>query len=133
MELDKAGTIDGPHHSGDPGLPVRLEKLRARNAAWRRGPPLHTVILQSPKLLTSVWHCTGGFLLYEEGSAEDNLQLKIHRPAYPDTTPSGGLKDWWKILSAWKPEIPDISRIRSCSVNPEEDMVVITKHVEPQE
>ena len=132
MELDKAGMIDGPYDSADPGLPVRLEKLRARNAAWRRGPPLHRVILQIPKVRTTVWHCTGGFLLYEEGWAEDDMQLKIHRPA-PDTTPSGGLKDWWKFLSAWKPEIPDISRIRSCSVNPEEDMIVITKHVEPQE
>ncbi|KAI0713048.1 hypothetical protein C8T65DRAFT_739101 [Cerioporus squamosus] len=135
MELDLAGMVDGPPGQADLG--VRLAKLRARNAAWETGLPMHTVMLQSPNIPTVVWHCTGGFFLYEhsEGAAAaaDNLPLRLHRPAYPDLETSVGVEDRSKMLVGWKTSIPSVSRIWSCAVNPEEDMVVITEHTEALE
>ncbi|TFK83634.1 hypothetical protein K466DRAFT_602698 [Polyporus arcularius HHB13444] len=123
MELDLAGMIDGP--AGGADLRVRLERLRARNEAWDMGLPLHTVMLQSPDYSTSVWQCTGGFFLYEEGTTADNMQLKLHRPAYPDLPTSVGLQGILRTLSAWRSSGSSTAEIRSGTVNPEEDMVAI--------
>ncbi|TFK83635.1 hypothetical protein K466DRAFT_602699 [Polyporus arcularius HHB13444] len=125
IELDIAGMVDGPPGGADLG--VRLKKLHARNATWQKGPPMHTLLLDSPNIPTTVWHCTGGFLLYEQRSTAQSLQLQLHRPAYPNSQTSGGLKVASKTLFAWKTSIPSLTEIRSCSVNPEENMVVITK------
>ncbi len=124
MELDIAGMIDGPPGGAD--LRVRLERLRARNEAWDMGLPLHTaVMLQSPNYPTSVWQCTGGFFLYEEGPAADSMRLRLHRPAYPDLQTSVGLDSRLKTLFAWEKSGSSFAEIRSCTVNPEEDMIAI--------
>ncbi len=120
MELVRAGMVDGP---SDAPLMTKIEKLRARNAAWVTGFPLHTIMVH-PRRYTTVKACAGGFFLYRD-SSELHLGWRLHRPTWPGLGTSGGLdeRSWLLDLKPYLSQL-QMSHIGACAVNPEEDMVV---------
>ena len=132
MGLELAGLIDGP--AREPPLLTRVHNLRGWSAPWTAGLPIQKVILPGNSLFVSVWTCTGCYFLYEETQQTDvPAVLRLHRPSSTPSDTLSGLSDFSTVLTAWREVIPSIGRIRSCSVNPTEDMVVITKGTDPGE
>ncbi|RDX40663.1 hypothetical protein OH76DRAFT_1412838 [Lentinus brumalis] len=123
MELERAGMVDGP---AEVPLPVKLEKIRARNAAWDTAFPLH-VVVQPPPRSGFVPSLPGG-VFFRLGTIGDAWTL--HRPAWPEVDTSGGLED--RSISLTSHEISTTGMSSSdqsspCAVNPEEDLVVFVK------
>ncbi|RDX39864.1 hypothetical protein OH76DRAFT_1424048, partial [Lentinus brumalis] len=123
MELERAGMVDGP---AEVPWPVKLKKIRARNAAWDTGLSMHTGYTQSTGF---VWPFAGGVFVYLETRENGDSVWRIQRPAWPELSTSGGLEYKAMLLAiSGVPFMPSLRDVSPCAVNLEQDLVVFTKH-----
>ncbi|KAI0700843.1 hypothetical protein C8T65DRAFT_657326 [Cerioporus squamosus] len=132
MELSRAGMVDGP---AKVPLTVKLEKLRARNAARDTGFPFH-ILTQPRSRRGSVSFPGGVFFRFEfEGlETSDGGMWTLYRPAWPKADTYGGLEHIsisLTNLGVLSPMSSSSCHASPCAVNPEEDLVVFVQGRSP--
>ncbi|TFK80405.1 hypothetical protein K466DRAFT_382227 [Polyporus arcularius HHB13444] len=88
--------VDG---SADVPLPAKLEKVRALNAAWDTGFPLHIVPVRPTRMAMTVGFPGGVYFYLEDPSGAGSEPWRLYRPTRPDHDSFGGLESRSVLLA----------------------------------
>lgn len=125
MELERAGMVDGP---ANVPLTTKLERLRARNAAWNKGLIVYRGVIPDDSNLLSLHGGVGGVIYYyTHNPTEQGWSWILYRPAWPTHEGSSGLEP----ISVSPKKDGDVALtplpLFLRGFNPEEELLILTR------